>query len=143
MYSIWAYLGSAMALVFGALALWRGGPAERSGAVVILTAWFITPFLQKNYDPTIWGVVVDVTAFVLMLGISIWSRRIWSLFATACSFAGVLAHIGAGLALNIGYNSYLTTLMILSGYGVAFSLVGAVIESEVYRRRAQAQASVS
>ncbi|BEV10559.1 hypothetical protein ATDW_10550 [Asticcacaulis sp. DW145] len=132
---IWVWTANLTVLVCGSLAIWRGGWAERSTAVVIWVAWFITPVLQKqNHDPGVMTTILDgaVTAFVF--AVSYYSRRIWTVFMTAFMFGTFLTHLTADVMPGVGYFAYVTTMGLFGGYGVALTLGGAALEAEYLRK---------
>ena len=132
-----AYGGTALAVLLGALAAWRGGWAERSATVVVLTAWFLTPFVQKTFAPGLPLIVLDSLQAAALFAISIWHRRIWSLLITACATAGVTSDVAARLAphtLKMAW-AYVVTTQFLYGIFVALCLGLAALECEYLRRR--------
>lgn len=133
---IWVWAGHITVLLCGSLAIWRGGWAERSTAIVIWVAWFLTPVLQKqNYDPGMLITVMDGIVVLIVFSISCYSRRIWTLFMTVFVLASFLAHFAADLVPYVGYFSYLTAMGLLGGYGVALTLGGAALEAEYLRKK--------
>lgn len=132
-----AYGGTALAVLLGALAAWRGGWAERSAAAVVLTAWFLTPVVQKTFAPGLPLILLDSLQAATLFVISVWSRRIWSLLITACATAGVTSDVAGLLAphtLKMAW-AYVVTTQLLYGFFVAFCLGLAALECEYLRRR--------
>jgi hypothetical protein len=136
---LWAYAGTAAAVVICALAFWRGGPAERYGAAIILTGWFITPLVDAHGGAdglsTGLGVfAVDVITLITLTWLSLWSRKVWTLFAAAFQLDAVASHIAAFLS-HISLFSYVTGLGIWGGYGLILALGVGVWGCERERRR--------
>jgi len=133
---IWVWAGYILVLICGSLAIWRGGWAERSTAIVIWVAWVATPFVQShNHDPGLATTLLDGAVTIFVFVVSCISRRIWTLFMTACMLGTFLTHMAADIVPYVGYFAYVTTMGLLGGYGVALALGGAAIEAEHIRRR--------
>lgn len=135
LHELWVYTGYVLVGVFGCLALWRGGWAERSATLIIWFAWAINPFLQNGYDPGFATVLADSIVSCLLIGIAHFSRRYWTVFAAASALGALMCHVASGLAQHIGYFAYLTVLGLLGGIYVALALAAGVIENEILRRR--------
>lgn len=127
-HQIWFWGGYVGIIVAGGLALWRGGWAERSAAATILVAWFLTPLVQRHYNPTFIGIFIDGTTAAILCAISLKARRIWTLFAASSMVGAFACHFMAGIFQHIGYFAYITALGLLSGYYLILALGVGVAE---------------
>ncbi len=136
---VWVWLGTALAVIFGAWAFWRGGPAERWGAAIILTGWFLTPLVQdhshKGHGIGFWVELVDWGVLIGLVSVSVWTRRIWTIFAAAFSLNEVAAHY-IGYWVHIGTFTAVTSMGIWGGYGVVTAL-GLGVWSHERRKRSE------
>jgi len=121
-HEIWVWGGYAGVVLVSLLAFWRGGWAERSAAATILIAWILTPFAQDQYNPSIAGVAIDTATAIILVGISLKSRRLWTLFAAASMLGAVVCHIMVNAFDEMGYFSYITALGVLSGLYLILAL---------------------
>jgi len=130
---------TALAVVFGLLAAWRGGWAERSAVVVVLTAWFLSPLVQTTYTPGLPLIVVDFVEVVALFTISNYSRRIWSLLITACAAAGLISDFADVLAPHQHKMAwaFVVSADFLGGVFVAMCLGVAVWENEYFKSDAR------
>lgn len=132
---LWTWGLTAALLLISFVAIWRGGWAERSAALVIVAAWFLTPLLQHHYAPSAAFVALDgVTALILFL-ISAACRRLWALFTSASMIGAFLCHFLAEALQHIGYFSYITTIGLLGGAYLVLGLAVGVVEHEYLSRR--------
>jgi len=92
------YCTTALAVVLGMAAAWRGRWTERSAVAVVLTAWFVSPVVQKSYIPGMPLIAVDMVEALALFTISAFSRRIWSLMITACATGGLVSDLADILA---------------------------------------------
>ncbi|MFP1130270.1 hypothetical protein [Asticcacaulis sp. W401b] len=133
---IWIWAGHITVILCGSLAIWRGGWAEKSTAIVIWAAWITTPLLQQqNHDPGALTAILDGAVTLFAFSVSCYSRRIWTLFMTAFMLGTFLTHFVGHLIPNTGYFAYMTTMGLLGGYGVALTLGGAALEAEYLRKK--------
>ncbi|WKL58316.1 hypothetical protein Q1W73_04870 [Asticcacaulis sp. ZE23SCel15] len=138
----WVSGSSIVAAACGIIAWWRGGAPERYGFTLILIGWTLTPFVQDRggHGPGVWVMLLDIITFAGLIVISVWSRRIWTLFAGAFMLDTVASHLVVFLAPHVDLYSYITSLGLWSGYALALSMVAGVWENEIYRK---ARASLS
>jgi hypothetical protein len=137
LHAFWMWGGYVAIVLVAALAFWRGGWAERSGAAVISCAWFLTPVFQQHYNPGVAGIVIDGVTALALLVISERSRRIWTLLASSSMWAAMLCHLGAAgyLHVRIGYFAYVTALGLFGGWYLLICLVLGVLEHQYLSRR--------
>lgn len=137
---IWAWAGTALFVIVGLWALLRGGRTERYGVGIIAAGWIITPLVQTH--PVIWpdpgAVVVDSVVFAALLALSLTSRKLWTLFATAFQMDTLAAHAAIWLSPQIGGFSYYTSTGLYGGYYVVFALAAGIIACERQRRLSKA-----
>ena len=134
---IWVWGGYLLVLLCGGLALWRGGWAERTAAVIVLVGWFLTPVINATYKPGLWLILLDVGATLAFFTICYFSRRIWTVLITANSAGGLLSHF-ANLLLASDhkmYFAYITASGLMGGIFVALSLGFGVWEHGMFTRR--------
>lgn len=133
----WARLGEILAVITCIYAFWRGGPYERLGAAILSIGWIATDltFIFVHQGPNIGVFYIDLIGFFAYYVIAFKSRFIWTLFATAFQFNAVLSHIVAMNFPGISTNSYAVINGVWGGYGLIFSLLGAMIAKDICARR--------
>ena len=117
--------------------MWKGDRAIRFVAAVYLLGWIATPFLALR-DPMQpeWRVMVlDTVAMVLFVGVSIRTRRIWTIFVAACQMMMVASHVVSIIDLRINIATVVVGLTLLS-YGVLVALLLATFAAIKARRSA-------
>ena len=126
---IWMWTGAVLAIVVSGWALWRGRAAERWGAAILLTGWCLSMLMQSHsgHGPGVAVVVIDTVCLIAFVGLSLWSRRIWTIFMAACQLDAVISHFAVGLSGHIGGWAYITALGIWGGYGLVFALAAGMI----------------
>lgn len=127
-HAIWIWGGYIGIVLASGFAFWRGGWAERAAAAAILIAWLLTPLAQRRFDPTMGGIVIDAVTAVILCGISLKARRIWTIFASGSMVGAVACHLMAGVFSSLGYFAYITALGLLSGFYLIIVLTGGVFE---------------
>ena len=133
-YYAWALVGDALALLLCPYALIRGGFAERSGAAVIGVGWVLTILLQSALPGVNTAIfLVDLTAMILLLLISIRARKIWTLFAAAFQFNAVAVHVVSHFFPQVGVVSIITFIEFWGGYGLLAALGAGMVSVEVER----------
>jgi hypothetical protein len=131
--SPWISLGVAV-LICG-FAMWKGDRPIRFVAAVYLFGWIATPFLALR-DPMQpeWRVMVlDTLAMVLFVGVSLRTRRLWTVFAAACQMMSVASHVVSIIDLRINIATVVVGLALLS-YGVLVALLLATLSAIRARR---------
>jgi hypothetical protein len=130
------YGTTALAVVLGIAAAWRGRWTEKSAVAVVLTAWFVSPLVQKSYTPGMPLIAVDMVEMLALFTISTFSRRIWSLMITACATGGLVSDLADVLAPpehKMAW-SFVISADFLGGLFVVVCLGFAVWECEFLRR---------
>lgn len=127
-----------MAVLICGFAMWKGDRPIRFVAAVYLFGWIATPFLALR-DPMQpeWRVMVlDTLAMVLFVGVSIRTRRIWTIFVAACQMMMVASHVVSIIDLRINIATVVVGLALLS-YGVLVALLLATLSAIRTRRVAR------
>ncbi|MFT4076625.1 MAG: hypothetical protein QM647_13970 [Asticcacaulis sp.] len=124
MYYTWAYTALILGILVSVYALVRGGPAERTGAVMFLVAWLATTLVQgRKFNGIEWGIVaVDSALLVGFVFLALWSRKIWTILIAACQLNAVASHFVPLLAPKFNYVAYLTLVEFWGGYGLLLFL---------------------
>jgi len=81
-------------IVAAALALWRGGGWERATAAVLILVWIgstLMPFDSLNPPWVIMG--LDGATLLFLLYLALYSKRQWTLWATAFQFLLMANHL--------------------------------------------------
>lgn len=129
----WISLGIAV-LICG-FAFWKGDGPARFVAGVYLASWIATPFLALH-DPMQpeWRVMVlDTLVMVLFVGVSLRTRRLWTVLAAACQMMSVASHVVSIIDLRINIATVVVGLALLS-YGVLVALLLATFSAIRARR---------
>jgi len=132
-----SYGGTALALGLGLLAIWRGGHSERLAVLIVMSGWFLTPFIQQTYTPGLPLIVLDGLIVTLLFIISCMSRRLWSISITACGAANEVSHIVDVLTPE-GHKlpwSYGVTSEVLGGILIALCFGMAAWEADFVKRQ--------
>ena len=127
-------VAAALSCLYG---FWRGGTTERLGAAIIATAWTLSLLMTSHagHGPGTAIMVIDCATAIAFAALSLWSRKIWTLVATACMFNDVLTHLLAS-ATKMSIFDYVTATGLWSGWGPVIALaVGVWLYN---RRRAKA-----
>jgi hypothetical protein len=115
--------------------MWKGDRAIRFVAAVYLFGWVATPFLALR-DPLQpeWRVMaLDTLAMILFVGVSVRTRRIWTIFVAACQMMMVASHVVSIIDLRINIATVVVGLTLLS-YGVLIALLLATFAAIKARR---------
>jgi hypothetical protein len=119
-------------------ALWRGEAPERLGAAFLLIAVALTDLVQTRHlyrDGPVWDfIVVDIGALLAFVGLSLWSRRIWTLFISAFQLNAVLSHFVGRLPIHVDTYTLITALSLWGGYGLTFALMAGMWQMESRRK---------
>ncbi|ESQ84624.1 hypothetical protein [Asticcacaulis benevestitus] len=119
----WQISGTLIAIVCCVWA-WRcGGPAERRGAIYILTAWLLSVAFQSHQasGPGVWVDIIDILLLAALVHLSVQSRKPWTLFAAACQLDTIASHMSQVLS-GFSQWAYVVVLGIWGGYGLLICL---------------------
>ncbi len=130
------YFPGALALLVSAWASWRGGRNERLVSALLMTFWFLTPLLHRQYhgSPNLGSTAVDVMALVAMTLISLRTRQLWILCMAAFELDTIACHVVKAVYPGISQYAYLTGTVIWGGYAQIACLLAAMISYEQKQR---------
>ncbi|WP_443747869.1 hypothetical protein [Asticcacaulis solisilvae] len=132
----WQYGLTAIATYACAWCISWGGRAERLGAIILLTEWLLSMVVQSHdgRGPGIWVQIIDVITLGLFVGLSLWSRKVWSIFLAALQLDTVVGHAAAHLA-GFGVYPYAVAAGLWGGEGVLIAVVAGTISHRRSERR--------
>ena len=125
---IWAWGGFALAtIVCAAAALW-GGRTARVVAATFWIAWVLSLVVGPHgpYRPGLLIVLIDVVVLFIFVGVSLKTRRVWTVVAAACQLDDVASHL-AGRLLHYGLFSSITATGIWGGYAIIACLLAGIL----------------
>ena len=143
MYYTWAYVALILNVIVCLYASVCGGPAERCGAIIYLIGWLATTLVSKTgFNSIQLGILaVDALGLIAFVALSLWARKIWTIFMAASQLDAVGSHIAALLAPQFSYVSYITVIGFWGGYGLMICLaIGTYSHQRELRLRRQAAA---
>lgn len=108
------------------LALLVGRRFERLLAVLTVAAWFLSAAVQNPDRGAVqWGIfVVDVAYLTILIGFSMFERRIWILFMTAFQLLVVLTHVTFMMDLTLMQWGFFSAYYLWSDAQLAAFAVG-------------------
>lgn len=123
---IWAYGGDLAAAISIAFAFWRGGLPEKWGAAILAIGWILSEVVDRLHLDPLRGVhyflfANDSVALVAFLAVSLWSRRLWTVFMTAFQLNDVATHFVA-MASHMNTYTYITAIGFWGGWALVFVL---------------------
>ncbi|TAJ63815.1 hypothetical protein [Brevundimonas sp.] len=81
-------------IVSAAVALWRGGPWERTTAAVLVLTWIGTALAPFDPARPPWvAIALDGATLLLLLYLALYSKRRWTVWATAFQFLLMANHL--------------------------------------------------
>ncbi|MBU4136897.1 MAG: hypothetical protein KJ690_10835 [Alphaproteobacteria bacterium] len=84
----------ALLIVSAAVALWRGGPWERTTAAVLVLTWIGTALAPFDPARPPWvAIALDGATLLLLLYLALYSKRRWTVWATAFQFLLMANHL--------------------------------------------------
>lgn len=107
----------------------KGEQPERTGGLVMLAAWIITPFTQGLQTPNglQFGIfVIDVMLLIFLVTMALQSKRFWPLWAAAFHLLGVLMHLAITIDPSVRTKAYITG-SVICGYLTVLTLVAGVL----------------
>ncbi len=130
---IWVYGGLAWATIVCGIACWLGGAAERTVAATLWIAWVLSLilFVPGPEGPGMPTMIIDCTCLVVFAAVSLRTRRLWTLFATACQLDDVMSHVAAQLS-HFQLYSHIVAAGLWGGEALLACLIAGTIG---YRRR--------
>ncbi len=135
---IWAWGGFALAtIVCAAACIWDGSEGRIVGATFWI-AW-VASLVVESYGHDRPGVLVPlIDTFVLLvfIGVSLKTRRLWTLLAAASQLDDVASHFGQQLIHYGGY-SYITATGIWGGYFLIGCIFAGIVDHQWSLNRRQ------
>ena len=131
---VWTYGGELAAAVCCALALWRGGRAEKYGAIILLVGWALSLVAIRLHMDALHGVhytlfAIDGLALIAFTALSLWARKLWTLMISAFQLNDVATHFAA-FAPGMDTFTYLTLVGFWGGWAIIFALAWGVWDHE-------------
>lgn len=81
-------------IISAAVALWRGGPWERTTAAVLVLTWIGTTLAPFDPARPPWvAIALDGATLLLLLYLALYSKRRWTVWATAFQFLLMANHL--------------------------------------------------
>ncbi len=120
-------------------ALWRGRPPERWGGGILFVGLCVSVIVQITRPKDVYDglgyVLVDVAVLIAFVILSLWSRRLWTVFISAFQLNAVISHFAQHLSSNVDMYTQITAVVLWSGYGLTFALMAGMWDVERKRRR--------
>jgi hypothetical protein len=137
---IWGWTGTILLIVSCIWALWRGGPPERWGGGIMFVGFGLS-ILADRLQPGVYDgaglVAVDTIVLIAFVILSLWSRRIWTLFIAAFQLNAVISHFAIYLSSHVDMYTQITAVVLWSGYGITFALMAGMWNVERKRLKAK------
>jgi uncharacterized membrane protein (UPF0136 family) len=113
---VFLLFGLALTIGTCASAFWKGGREEQIVAGGLLMSWAVTIALRdRSWAGTQWSAfVADACLLVLLMAISMRTRRYWPLAAAAFQLLCVVTHVGRMIDPGVGGWAYATAQVIWS-----------------------------
>lgn len=126
---------AAMPLVCG-FALWRGGGPERRAAIAIAVAWIGSVVVDVDaWRGVQWGIMaIDVVLLAYLAALTVASRRVWLLFATAIQLLIVATHGAFVIDPAVGNVGFFSAYYLWSWLVLACLAWGAAVAPRPGRR---------
>lgn len=146
--SVWLiiqYAGIVVVTLLCAWAWFRGGPAERMGAVVLFLGWIFSILFHEIREggPGPVVVIIDIAMALAFIALLIRYHKIWLVLIVACQVNLVAAHFVAIPQFIDGW-SFFAVINIWGGYGLLFSMaLGMVLHEMGFGRRRKVAAPTS
>ncbi len=139
---LWSYGGFGFATVVCAAACLWGGTTERAAGATLWIAWALSMAVGASgyKGPGNPVILIDTVVLVVFVGLSLRSRHIWLLLATASQLDDVASHFAARL-MHFGRFSYLIATGIWGGLFITLCLAAGTLGYRQRRRRQIAAAA--
>jgi hypothetical protein len=141
---IWQYGVAAIATFVCGWAMSYGGRTERFAAVVLLSSWMLTLIVQAQTGdgPGIWVKLIDIVVLILFVGMSLKSRKLWTVFMAAFQFDAVVGHAAATL-VHFGRYPSAVAVGLWGGQGLLYVLIAGTLSYRHSEKRRWAAAETS
>ncbi|WP_303830788.1 hypothetical protein [Asticcacaulis taihuensis] len=134
---VWVWLSTILLVGSCLWAFWRGEAAERWGGGILLIGFGLTVIAQICQPKGVYDgagiVAVDVAGLLAFVILSLWSRRIWTLFIAAFQLNAVISHFAVHLSSHVDMYTQITAVGLWGGYAITFALMAGMWQVE--RRR--------
>jgi len=135
---LWRYIGVVLFYSACIWALWRGKAPERWGGAIMSVSALLTTLVQTQHlyrEGPVWDyILIDIVALIALAILSLWSRRLWTVFITAFQLNAVLSHFLGRLPISVDTYTLITALGLWGGYGLTFALMAGMWQVERERR---------
>ena len=115
----------------------RGGGALGGG--ILLAAFGLTIVAQilqpKDIYDGVGIIAVDAAGLIAYVMLSLWSRRVWTLFIAAFQLNTVISHFAVYLSSHVDMYTQITAVGLWGGYAVSLALITGMWSVERERRR--------
>lgn len=139
---LWQYGGVIEATLVCGWCMASGGRTERFAAAVVLLAWYMSIALQSHAatGPGPWVELIDFVVLLIFSGMSLITRKIWTIFAAALQLDTVVGHVAAKVA-HFGQYPYAVALGLWGGdFMLVVLAVGVISYRRTKKRRQMADA---
>ncbi len=117
-------------LVSATLALWRGGRWERATAAVLVLTWIGTALVPFRATEPPWVAIgLDGATMVFLLYLALYSKRRWTVWATAFQFLLMANHLAFVRFHELEQWAYVTAYYVW-GDAVLLSLIAGILRPE-------------
>ena len=117
----------ALLILSAVLALWRGGVWERATATVLVLTWIGTALAPFEATEPPWVAIgFDAASMLFLLYLALYSRRRWSIWATAFQFLLLANHLAFVRFHQLEQWAYVTAYYVW-GDAVLLSLIGGIL----------------
>lgn len=110
-----------------ALALWRGGPWERTTAVVLVLNWIGTALASFDLiNPPWFAISLDGVTMLFLLYLALYSKRRWTVWAAAFQFLLMANHLAFVRGPELKQWAYVTAYYVW-GDAVMLALIAGIL----------------
>lgn len=127
-----------LAILVCGLAMWRGDQPARWTGAAFLASWLgsMAVYQRDPYSADYGILAVDIATLVVFVWISMRTRRIWTLIASAFATIIVASHIATMIDLRLSISTFLVSMAMWS-YGVLACIAFGTWAGRRERRRAR------
>lgn len=128
---VWSGGGALAAFLCCLWALWRGGRSEQAYAGLYGSAWILSALVDTHTHPGPNPLImtIDVATLIGFATLSLYDRKLWIAFATACQLNDVITHL-VGKAIPIDGYAYVTMIGIWGGWAQTLCLFIGMLHHE-------------
>ena len=116
---IHTFISLILAVLVCGLAMWRGDQPARWNGATLLASWLASLLVHSRdpYNADYALLAIDITTLVIFAWISMRSRRVWTILATAFLAIIVGSHIAVMIDFRVTFNTLKAGMAIWS-YGI-------------------------